>query len=114
MKLKVTQIRSVIGRKEDQKRTILALGLGKISRSRIHDDNPVIRGMVFKVAHLVKVEEIKEEKAAKKPIVKKAIDKKDVPKKAAPKKTAEKKAAPKTTTTKKVAPKKTEAKKAEK
>ncbi len=74
MKLKVTQIRSVIGRKKDQKRTIIALGLGKISRTKIHDDNPVIRGMIFKVAHLVKVEEIKEKKkAAKKPVVKKQL-----------------------------------------
>jgi large subunit ribosomal protein L30 len=60
MKIKVTQIRSTIGRKSDQKRTIEALGLGKINRSRIHDDNPVIRGMVNKVCHLVKVEEIGE------------------------------------------------------
>jgi large subunit ribosomal protein L30 len=60
MKLKVTQLRSTIGRKYDQKRTIAALGLGKINRSRIHDDNPVIRGMVNKVCHLVKVEEIEE------------------------------------------------------
>jgi len=130
MKLKVTQIRSVIGRKEDQKRTIVALGLGKINRTKIHDDNLVIRGMVFKVAHLVKVEEIKEEKKAiKKPAVKKTVEKKDTTKKAAAKKTTVKKvtakkpdekkatvkkAAPKKTTTKKAAPKKTEAKKAEK
>jgi large subunit ribosomal protein L30 len=60
MKLKITQIRSTIGRKYDQKRTIEALGLGKINRSRMHDDNPVIRGMVNKVCHLVKVEEIED------------------------------------------------------
>ncbi len=60
MKLKVTQIRSTIKRKEKQKRTIKALGLGKINRVKIHDDNPVIRGMIEKVKHLVKVEEIKE------------------------------------------------------
>ena len=58
MKLKVTQIKSTIRRKGDQTRTIEALGLGKIGRSRIHDDNPVIRGMIFKVVHLVKVEQI--------------------------------------------------------
>ncbi len=57
-KIKVTQLRSTIGRKEDQKRTIIALGLGKINRSHEHDDNPVIRGMVNKVSHLVKVENI--------------------------------------------------------
>ena len=59
-KIKVTQIRSTIGRKEDQKRTVEALGLGRISRSRVHDDNPVIRGMINKVTHLVKVEEVTE------------------------------------------------------
>ena len=58
MKLKVTQTKGLKGRKEKQKRTIEALGLGKIDRSRIHDDNPVIRGMVEVVKHLVKVEEI--------------------------------------------------------
>jgi large subunit ribosomal protein L30 len=62
MKLKVTQIRSTIGRKEDQKRTIAALGLGKINRSRLHDDNPVIRGMITKVIHLIKVEEVEDKK----------------------------------------------------
>ena len=60
MKLKVTQIRSTINRKENQKRTIKALGLGKIDRVKIHEDNPVIRGMIEKVKHLVKVEEIKD------------------------------------------------------
>ena len=60
MKLKITQIRSTINRKENQKRTIKALGLGKIDRVKIHDDTPVIRGMINKVKHLVKVEEIKE------------------------------------------------------
>ncbi len=60
MKLKVTQTGSTIKRKEDQKRTIKALGLGKINRTRIHDDNPVIRGMINKVSHLVKVEEIQD------------------------------------------------------
>lgn len=57
-KLKVTQIRSTIDRKEPQKRTITALGLGKIRRSVIHNDTPQIRGMVRAVAHLVTVEEV--------------------------------------------------------
>jgi large subunit ribosomal protein L30 len=55
-KLKVTQIRSAIDCPKTQKRTIVALGLGKIRRSVIHPDNPQIRGMVRSVAHLVKVE----------------------------------------------------------
>ncbi|MFH1687860.1 MAG: 50S ribosomal protein L30 [bacterium] len=57
-KLKITQIRSTIDRKEPQKRTITALGLGKIRRSVIHEDTPQIRGMVRAVAHLVTVEEV--------------------------------------------------------
>jgi large subunit ribosomal protein L30 len=57
-KLKVTQIRSVIDRPEDQKRTIKALGLGRPHRSVIHDNTPQIRGMVRAVRHLVTVEEI--------------------------------------------------------
>lgn len=57
-KLKITQIRSTIDRKESQKRTILALGLGKLHRSVIHNDTPQIRGMARAVEHLVKIEEI--------------------------------------------------------
>ena len=57
-KLKVTQIRSTIDRKEPQKRTIKALGLGKLRRSVVHEDTPQIRGMIRAVCHLVKVEEI--------------------------------------------------------
>jgi len=58
-KLKVTQIRSTIERKEPQKRTIKALGLGRIRKSVVHEDTPQIRGMIRAVSHLVKVEEIK-------------------------------------------------------
>ncbi|MBD3331699.1 50S ribosomal protein L30 [candidate division GN15 bacterium] len=57
-KLKVTQVRSTIDRKEAHKRTIEALGLGKIRRSVVHNDTPQIRGMVRAVQHLVEVEEI--------------------------------------------------------
>jgi len=64
MKLKVTQIRSTIGRKEDQKRTIEALGLGKLNRVRFHDDNAVIRGMIFKVKHILEVQEVEDAEAA--------------------------------------------------
>ena len=59
-KLKITQIRSIIGRKKDQKLTIEALGLGRPNYSRVHNDTPQIRGMINKVSHLVKVEEIEE------------------------------------------------------
>lgn len=57
-KLKITQIRSTIGRKEPQKRTIKALGLGKINRTVTHEATPQVRGMVKSVIHLVTVEEI--------------------------------------------------------
>ncbi|MCK4460897.1 MAG: 50S ribosomal protein L30 [candidate division Zixibacteria bacterium] len=57
-RLKITQVRSTIDRKEPQKRTIKALGLGRINRTVVHNDSPQIRGMVRAVAHLVTVEEI--------------------------------------------------------
>ncbi len=57
-KLKITQIRSTIDRIEPQKRTIKALGLGKLHRTVVHNDTPQIRGMVQAVLHLVEVEEI--------------------------------------------------------
>ncbi|RKX27053.1 MAG: 50S ribosomal protein L30 [Candidatus Zixiibacteriota bacterium] len=57
-KLKITQIRSTIDRIESQKRTIKALGLGKLHRTVVHNDTPQIRGMVRAVLHLVTVEEI--------------------------------------------------------
>ena len=56
-KLKITQTRSTIRQPEKQKRTIKALGLGRIGRTVEHDDTPQIRGMVTKVHHLVSVEE---------------------------------------------------------
>lgn len=57
-RLKVTQVRSTIHRKEPQKRTIEALGLGKLNRSVVHNDTPQIRGMIKSVIHLVEVEEV--------------------------------------------------------
>jgi large subunit ribosomal protein L30 len=54
--LRVTQVRSGIGFKKDQKATLRALGLGKIGKMRRHPDNPQIRGMIFKISHLVAVE----------------------------------------------------------
>lgn len=57
-KLKITQVKSVISSPADQKRTVRALGLKRINDIVEQDDNPVIRGMVFKVKHLVKVEEL--------------------------------------------------------
>jgi large subunit ribosomal protein L30 len=56
--LKITQIRSAIGKLEAQKRTIWALGLKKMHASVIQKDTPAIRGMIYCVKHLVKVEEV--------------------------------------------------------
>ncbi len=58
--LKVTQTKSTIGSQEGHKRTIRALGLKRIRDSRIHEDTSQIRGMIHKVRHLVKVEEVEE------------------------------------------------------
>jgi large subunit ribosomal protein L30 len=56
--VKVTQIASVLGRKPGQKETLIGLGLNKIRRTRELEDTPSVRGMIRKVAHLVKVEEL--------------------------------------------------------
>jgi large subunit ribosomal protein L30 len=56
--LRVTLVRSPIGYPERQKRTIQALGLRRIDQSVEHYDQPEVRGMLAKVQHLVKVEEI--------------------------------------------------------
>lgn len=61
--LKVTYKKSTIGYAEDQKATVRSLGLRKLNQSVIHQDTPVIRGMVFKVRHLVAVEEINDASA---------------------------------------------------
>ena len=57
-KLKITQVKSQIGRKYDQDRTLKALGLGRIGKTREINDNESVRGMIFKVKHLVEVEEL--------------------------------------------------------
>lgn len=59
-KLRVTLVRSLIGRPEKQRRTVRALGLGKLNSQVVHDDTPSIRGMLRQVAHLVRVEELAE------------------------------------------------------
>jgi len=57
-KIKVTQVKSVIGGKENQRATLRSLGLRKIGQSVIKEDRPEFRGMVRTVAHLVDVEEV--------------------------------------------------------
>lgn len=60
MKIKVTQVRSKIGWPKDQKATLQALGLRKIGQSVVLEDNPSNRGRVYKVRHLLKIENINE------------------------------------------------------
>ena len=57
-KLKLTQTGSAIGQSPRHRGTLRALGLGRIGKTREHDDTPVIAGMLRKVRHLVKVEEV--------------------------------------------------------
>ena len=57
-KLKITQVRSTIGRPKDQVATIKTLGLGKINRSVELEETPTVAGMIRKISHLVKVEEV--------------------------------------------------------
>ncbi len=56
-KIQVTWERSGINQREDQKRTIRALGLRRLGQTVEHDDTRTIRGMVLKVRHLVRVQE---------------------------------------------------------
>ena len=58
VKLKVTQVRSTIGCKQNQRATLLSLGLRKIRQTVERDDTPQIRGMIHTVRHLVTVEEV--------------------------------------------------------
>jgi large subunit ribosomal protein L30 len=57
-KLKITQTRSIIDQIEPQKRTIKALGLGRPNYSVVKNDTPQVRGMIRKVIHLLRVEEV--------------------------------------------------------
>jgi large subunit ribosomal protein L30 len=58
-KIKITQVISRIGSTERQKRNLDALGIKKLNHSAVHEASPIILGMVEKVKHLVKVEEVK-------------------------------------------------------
>ena len=59
-KLRITWVTSDIGCGRDQKATIRALGLHRLNQTVMHEDTPSIRGMLFKVRHLVEVEEVAE------------------------------------------------------
>jgi large subunit ribosomal protein L30 len=57
-RLKVTQTRSIVGQKQNQRETVRSLGLKRINDVVIKEDRPEIRGMVQTVIHLVTVEEV--------------------------------------------------------
>jgi len=57
-KLKITMVKSSIGSTKKQKATLAALGLKKMHQSVVHDDSPSIVGMIHKMKHLLKVEEV--------------------------------------------------------
>jgi large subunit ribosomal protein L30 len=57
-RLKVTQVRSVIGAKHNQRETLRSLGLKRINDAVVKEDRPEIRGMIQTVTHLVRVEEV--------------------------------------------------------
>ena len=55
--VRVTQVRSAIGRPQDQRATLVGLGLNRLRRTRELEDTPAVRGMINKVRHLVRVED---------------------------------------------------------
>jgi large subunit ribosomal protein L30 len=55
-RLRVTQIGSPIGRRSDQRQTLIGLGLNRMNRTRELEDTPAVRGMINKVTHLVRVD----------------------------------------------------------
>jgi large subunit ribosomal protein L30 len=57
-RLRVTQVRSAIGREKSQAATLRALGIRRMQHTVEHNDTPQIRGMIKKIVHLLKVEEV--------------------------------------------------------
>lgn len=55
--LRVTQVRSPIGRQRDQRQTLIGLGLNKMHKTRELEDTPSVRGMINKISHLVRVDD---------------------------------------------------------
>ena len=102
--LKITQIKSRIGSTAQQCKNLDALGLHKINQTVSHSDSAIIKGMITRVKHLVKVEVVEEKAPAKKaakveaPVVEAPVAEEIAPEKKAP---AKKPAAKKVTKTKK-------------
>ena len=57
-KISVKQIKSPIGRNSSQRKILISLGLNKINRVKVHNDNPSILGMIDKIKHLLKIEKV--------------------------------------------------------
>jgi large subunit ribosomal protein L30 len=57
-RLRIQQVKSASGHRSDQKLTVRALGIRRLNQTVEHDDTPQIRGMVFKIRHLVRVDEL--------------------------------------------------------
>ncbi len=57
-RLRITQVRSALGRQKIQQRTLLALGIKRHQQSVVHNDTPAIRGMIAKLEHLLEVTEV--------------------------------------------------------
>ena len=57
-KIKITQIKSPLGREKSQKLTLISLGLNKLNKEKIVSENPAMIGMIEKVKHLLKVEKV--------------------------------------------------------
>jgi large subunit ribosomal protein L30 len=55
-KVKITQVKSAIRRPADQKRTLIAVGIKKLNKTREVEESPAVMGMIRKVEHLLKVE----------------------------------------------------------
>ena len=102
--LKITQIKSRIGSTAQQCKNLDALGLHKINQTVSHSDSAIIKGLITRVKHLVKVEVVEEKAPAKKaakveaPVVEAPVAEETAPEKKAP---AKKPAAKKVTQTKK-------------
>ena len=59
-KIRVTLVRSAIGFSKKHKGTVKALGLNRLNKSVVHDETPAIKGMLYKVNHLVEIEQVEE------------------------------------------------------
>lgn len=62
-KIKITLVKSIIGRPAKQRVVVRTMGLNKVNHSVVREDTPQVRGMINKVKHLLKVEEVQSEKA---------------------------------------------------